>query len=323
MNKTSSTRRLLLAGLAGAFALPAGYAQSTARTLRIVVPYPPGGTQDAMMRVIQEPLGQLLGKIVVIENRAGAAGMLGAQLVKQAPPDGTLLLFNNGMVITPLVQRGAAIDFAKEMVPVSLIGEAPMLIFCNASLPVTDINGLVTFAKAKPGELAFASTGVGGLGHLTMETFTRRAGINLVHIPYKGNAPLMLAVISGETPLGIGTVSDTMLQNVRSGKLRILGATTSKASAAAPGVAPIAETLPGFDVAATFAFLAPSGTSARMVQELHDAVVKVLEESDVKERYLSYGVVPRSSTPEKVTELVAEESARWKAAVQSAGIEAK
>lgn len=325
MFETSSSRRRLLlglAGLAGSAAVPLARAQSASRTLRIVVPYPAGGTQDAMMRMLQEPLAQLLGQTVIIDNRAGAAGMIGAQSVKQAQPDGsTLLLFNNGMAITPLIQRSANVDFARDMQPVSMVGDGPMVIFAHAATPITDIKGLIAQARAKPDSLAFASTGVGGLGHLTMAAFAHQAGIRLIHVPYKGNAPLMLAVVGGETPLGIGTVSDTMLQSIRAGKIKALGVTTRQSSPAMPGVPPISDSVPDFDLAASFAFLAPPGTPAKVVADTQAAIAKVLAQPDIRERYLAYGLVARASGPQEVLEMIQRESTQWRATVAAARIQ--
>ncbi len=322
MQAQKTARRSILKGLLAAAAVPgAARAQSANRPLRIVVPYPPGGTQDAMMRVIQEPLGRLLGQPIVVENRAGAAGMIGSHEVRQASADGnTLLLFNNGMVITPLVQRGASIDFAKDFASVTTLAEAPLVIFGHASLPANDIRELIALAKAKPRTLNFGSTGLGGLGHLTMAAFERKAGIELSHVPYKGNAPLMLALIGGEVPLAIGTVSDATLQSMQAGRIKALAVTSRAASQALPGIAPISDTVGPFGISATYAFLAPSATSADAVQRLREAIVKVMDLPDIRQRYLSYGNVVRTSTPKELNDLILNEASEWKSVIQSAGI---
>jgi tripartite-type tricarboxylate transporter receptor subunit TctC len=316
-------RRRVLAGLLllPATALLPGWAQAGSQPLRIVVPYPAGGTMDAMMRIIQEPLGKALGQTIIVDNRAGAAGMIGTLEVKKAPLDGnTLLLFNNGMSITPLIQHGTKIDFANDFSPVSIIAEGPMVIFANAATPVNDIKGLVAAAKANPGGLNYASTGTGGTGHLTMEIFARQAGIKMTHVPYKGQAPAMMAVMAGEVPLAIATMSDAALQSMQTGKIKALAVTSRQASPTVPGVPAISDTVKGFGISATYAFLAPQGTPAQMVQKLNAAIVKVMAQPDIRARYVILGNVARSSTPKEVASMIEKEAAQWKEAVDAGNI---
>lgn len=322
MKISTSKRRLVMTALVSLAAVAGGVHAQSSQPLRIVVPYPPGGTQDAMMRSIQEPLRQALGQTIIVENRPGAAGMIGAQEVRRAAPDGnTLLLFNNGMVITPLIQKGIAIDFAKDFSPVSPVAEGPLAILVNASVPANNIKELIGLAKRKEGALSYASTGLGGLGHLTMELFSREAGVRLTHVPYRGNAPLMLAAISGEVPVAIGTISDTVLQNVKAGKIKALGVTSRKPTPAFPGVPSVSDAIPTFEMSASYSFLAPPGTPENVVQRLNTAIAKVLTQPDIQERFLSFGNDVQTSTPQDLGSRIAKEAASWKKFIEESDIQ--
>ncbi len=294
------------------------------KPLRIVVPYPPGGTQDAMMRLLQEPLGKLLEQPVVVENRAGAAGMIGMQEVNRAAPDGnTLVLANNGMVITPLIQQSAALELASDFTPVSIIASGPLVLFTHPSLPVNNVKELIAYAKTQPNGLNYGSTGTGGLGHMTFELLARQADLKLTHIPYKGNAPAMLALLGGEVPMVISTVSDTTNQNVKAGKMKAIAVTTPEASSAVPGTPPISEAVPGFGVTVWFGFVAPPGVAPATVAKLSAAIQKVMDEPEVRKRFESFGLIAGSSGPKAFVAAINQEAAIWRPVVRSANIKAQ
>ena len=315
MNSRRSLRSLVgvtvaACGLAVSLAAQAAYPD---KPVRLVIPYPAGGTQDAMMRALQERFLKVFGQTLVIDNKAGAAGVIGMQDVARSAPDGyTIGLANNGMVITPLVQSSvSAFDLGKDFAPITLVATGPLVMFAHPKVPGNDVKSLVAYAKTQPEGLAYSSTGLGGLGHLTTELLAQKAGIKLTHVPYKGNAPAMLAVLSGEVNFIVSTSSDTAVQNVQSKKLKAMGVTTRNASPVMPGVVPFSSAVPGFDVAVFFGLVAPRGTPPEIIGTLNKAFAGILEDAEVKKRYEAYGLVTTPSTPAAFSDMIQQESAVW------------
>ena len=315
MNSRRSLRSLVgvtvaACGLAVSLAAQAAYPD---KPVRLVIPYPAGGTQDAMMRALQERFLKVFGQTLVIDNKAGAAGVIGMQDVARSAPDGyTIGLANNGMVITPLVQSSvSAFDLGKDFAPITLVATGPLVMFAHPKVPGNDVKSLVAYAKTQPEGLAYSSTGLGGLGHLTTELLAQKAGIKLTHVPYKGNAPAMLAVLSGEVNFIVSTSSDTAVQNVQAKKLKAMGVTTRNASPVMPGVVPFSSAVPGFDVAVFFGLVAPRGTPPEIIGTLNKAFAGILEDAEVKKRYEAYGLVTTPSTPAAFSDMIQQESAVW------------
>ncbi|NDZ18547.1 ABC transporter substrate-binding protein [Variovorax sp. WS11] len=326
-------RRSLLATLLGLCALCAcalpefAHAQAAgfpSRPITIVVPYPPGGTTDVLARTLQEPMQRFLGQPVIVENKPGAAAVLGAKFVANAPGDGYTLLFpNNGLVISPQISKEANYDALKDFAPVSLVSLQPMILTTNPVVPATNVRELIAHAKANPGKLEYATAGPASFGHLATELFSQQAGIQMVHVPYKGQAPTTQAILTGESKVLLSTTSSQMNAFIKEGKVRMLGVASKKASPLAPGAAPIAETLPGFEAEVWFGLVAPKGTPAPVIAKLNDAVVKALALPEVQQKFEIAGAAATGSTPAEFARRIADEYGIWTAVIRDAKIEGK
>ncbi len=309
---------------AGALALPqAGIAQANfpSRPITIVVPYPPGGTTDVLARVLQEPLQRFLKQPVIIDNRTGASAVLGTKLVAKAPADGYTLLFpNNGLVISPQVSKDANYAPLKDFAPVSLVSLQPMILVVNPTVPAKNVREFIDYAKANPGKLEFATAGPASFGHLATELFSRRAGIEMVHIPYKGQAPTTQAILTGESKVLLSTSSSQMNAFIKEGRVRLLGVSSLRPSPLAPGAAPIADTLPGFNPEVWFGLFAPAGTPRDAIAKLNEAIAKALALPEVKEKFETAGADATASTPEQLGSRIAEEYATWTQVIREANI---
>ncbi|WP_398493133.1 Bug family tripartite tricarboxylate transporter substrate binding protein [Variovorax sp.] len=312
---------------AGALALPqAGIAQSAAsdfpnRPITIVVPYPPGGTTDVLARVLQEPMQRFLKQPVIIENKAGASAVLGTKFVAKAPANGYTLLFpNNGLVISPQVSKEADYAPLKDFAPVSLVSLQPMILAINPSVPAKSVQELIDYAKANPRKLDFATAGPASFGHLATELFSRRAGVEMTHIPYKGQAPTTQAILTGESKVLLSTSSSQMNAFIKEGRVRLLGVSSLQPSPLAPGAPPIANTLPGFNPEVWFGLFAPAGTPREVVARLNNAIVKSLALPEVKEKFETAGAAATGSTPEQLGARIAEEYATWTSVIREANI---
>jgi tripartite-type tricarboxylate transporter receptor subunit TctC len=314
---------LTLGTAAAAIGLPgAAFAQAFPnKPITIVVPYPPGGTTDALARLMQEPLQKQLGQPVVIDNRPGASAVLGTKLVAKAAPDGYTLLFpNNGLVISPQVSKEANYAPLKDFAPVSLVSLQPMVLVINPSVPATTTQQFIDYAKANPGKVEYASAGPASFGQLSSELFARRAGISLLHVPYKGQAPTTQAVLTGEVKMLLSTTSPQLNAFAKEGRLRMLGTGSAQPSTLAPGAVPLSQTLPNFHLEVWFGLFAPAGTPPDVVARLNDAIVKVLATPDIKTRFEQAGALAASSTPEQLGTRIADEYASWAAVIKDAGI---
>jgi tripartite-type tricarboxylate transporter receptor subunit TctC len=285
------------------------------------VPYPPGGTTDVLARVLQEPLAKLLGQPVVIDNKPGAAGVLGTKLVARAPADGYTLLFpNNALVISPYISKEANYAPLKDFAPVSLISLQPMVLVVNPAVPAQTVQQLVDLAKASPGKLEYATAGPASFGHLATELLSRRAGMQLTHIPYKGQAPATQAVLTGEVKVLLTTTSSQMNGFIKEGKLRLLGVASAQPSPLVPGAPPISQTIPSFSADVWFGLVAPAGTPAEAITRINEAVAKVLALPDVKAKFEGAGAATTPSTPEQLGARLAEEYGNWAVVVKEANI---
>jgi tripartite-type tricarboxylate transporter receptor subunit TctC len=308
--------RLLGAMTLGAFALALpmlAWAQA-AKPIRLIVPYPAGGTTDAMARVLQEPLQKALGgQQILIENKPGAAGVLAAREVAKAKPDGMTLFFvNSGIVsVTPFVVKDAGFDGIKDFAPVALVSMAPLMVVVPADVPVNDLKGFIAWAKAQPDPVPYASAGIGSFGHLSSELFARSAGLKMTHVPYKGQAPTTNAIVAGEVKMLITTASGVMNEFIASGKLKLLAVTSAEPSPLAPRSPTVGSVLPGYVAETWFAILATAGTPPDVVNRLNDAVNKTLSTPEMQQRFTGFGLVAKTATPQRLGEMVADEVARW------------
>ena len=294
------------------------------KPVRILVPYPAGGTTDLMARALQEPLQKLLGQPMLIENKPGASGIIAAREVARSTPDGqTLLFINSGIVaVTPYVVKDAGFDGVKDFSPVALVSIAPLMVVVNPAVPVSDLKGFIDYVKQQPNPLEFASAGTGSFGHLASELFARSAGLKMTHIPYKGQAPTTNAIVAGEVKMLITTASAAINGFIASGKLKLLGVTSPEPSALAPGAPPVASVLPGYAAETWFGFIAAANTSAEVVGKLNDAINRSLDTPEMHKRFAGFGVLAKSATPKRVGEMIAEDVARWAPVIRDNNIRA-
>ncbi|HTE35525.1 MAG TPA: tripartite tricarboxylate transporter substrate-binding protein [Reyranella sp.] len=278
-----------------------------------------------MARTIQEPLSEELGQPVIVDNKPGAAGAIATRSVAQSSPDGYTLTFgNNGpSALLPLIQKDAGYDPIADFSPISMVATAPMVIVIHQSVPARNLKEFIEYAHRNPGTVAYSTAGVGSLGHLTSELFAQMAGIKLIHVPYKGSAPAVMAVLEGEVKMYLSSPSDTLTAGIKAGKVRLVGVSTATPSDLAPGAAPIAEALPGFDVSIWYGVLGAKNTPAPVVERLNKAFHDVLARPDIQARFQSYGAAAGGSSPGALGKVIAEEVPKWRSTVESAHITAQ
>lgn len=299
--------------------LAAGYPE---RPVRLIVPSPPGGGTDVSARMFTPKLGEVLGQQIVVDNRGGASGNIGAEAAARATPDGyTLLAGIASLTSNPYVMRKVPFDLERDFAPISLTVVVPNILISHPSLPVRNMKELIAFAKARPGQLSYASAGVGSVPHLMMEFFVSMSGLKMVHVPYKGAGPALTDVIAGHVPLMAANILST-LPHVKAGRVRAYGVTSATRVQAAPDIPTIAEAgLPGYEAVQWFGLLAPVGTPREIVTRLHGAVVQVLEDPAVKKRFIGDGADPRpSASPEAFASFIRDELKKWEKVVKAAGI---
>ena len=314
-------------GLLGAVILAAGAPEVEAqayptRAVRLIVPSGTGGGVDITARLMAPRLSGELRQQVVVDNRGGAGTMIGSELVARSAPDGyTLLLPSVPLAINPAMFRKVPYDALRDFAHVTQISSVPNMIVSHPSLPVRNLKDLIAFAKARPGQLAFASAGIGTGPHLFFELFLGMTGLKMVHVPYKGSGPGVIDVIAGHVPL-MAPLSLTALGYVRDGRLRPLGVTTSKRMAAAPEIPTIAEAgVPGYEASNWIGLSAPAGTPREIVNVLHAAFVRVLQMPEIRSRIEADGAEIVGSRPEEFTEYIRTETAKWAKVVKSAGMQ--
>ncbi|HYC45728.1 MAG TPA: tripartite tricarboxylate transporter substrate binding protein [Burkholderiales bacterium] len=292
------------------------------KPVRLVVPSVPGGGTDTTMRIIAPKLGDSLGQQVVIENRGGAAGNIGAEVVARSAPDGyTLLAMIASHTINPHIQAKVSFDVEKDFAPVSLAVTLPNVLLSNPSLPTRTLQDLIGFIRARPGQLQYASAGFGSNPHLMMELFASMAGLKMVHVPYKGIAPAFTDVIAGYVHVMAGNILSA-LPHVRSGRIRAYGVTSATRSKGAPEIPTLSEAgVPGYDAVQWFGLAAPAGTPRDIVVKLHGAVLHALNDPAVSQRFVSGGADPKpSKSPEDFAAYIHAEHVKWGKVIRSAGL---
>lgn len=295
-----------------------------ARSIRLVVPYAPGSTTDTLARLLGTKLTAALGQQVVIDNRAGAAGNIGTDIVAKAAADGyTLVVVPGSHAINPSLYAKLPFDPVKDFATVALIGSAPLLIAAHPAVAASSMRELIALAKAKPGEIRYASGGSGSPSHLSMELLKSMAGIDLAHVPYKGGGSVLTALLSAEvqlTPSG----ALVLLPLARAGRIRLLATTGAKRLAVLPEVATVAESgVPGYVVTGWWGMLAPAGTPKPVVQKLNTEIVRALQSVDLRERLAADGIEAAGGTPEAFAEYLRREIALWSKVVRDSGARAE
>lgn len=292
-----------------------------AKSVRIVIPFGPGGSTDVVIRVLAPKLSEKLGQPVVVDNRPGGAATIGMDLVAKSKPDGyTLGVANLSFGANSFVLSKMPFDTEKDFLPVSLVTLVPMVLSVHPSVPARSVNELISLAKAKPNSLNYASGGNASANQLAMELFSYMTGIKLVHIPYKGGAPAVVSIISGETAVLFATIPSAV-QHFKSGKLIGLGVSSLKRDAALPDVPAVAEAgVPGFEVYEWQGIMAPAGTPKAVVDRLQQEIGKVLKLPEVRAQIESVGAHPVGSTPAEFDVFIKKELATWSKVVKAAGI---
>lgn len=300
---------------------PAAQAAFPEKPIRMIVPFPAGGNADIVARSIGNELSKNLGVPVVIENRGGAGGVIGSEIVAKAPADGyTIVMVSASHVINPSMQKSLPYDTIKDFAGISLVAEVPTVLVVHPSVPAKSLKELIAYAKANPGKINFATAGNGTVGHLSAELLKSMAQIKMEHVAYKGNGPAMTDVLGGHVQM-IFSSMPSALPHVKSGALRALVVTAPKRSAAAPDIPSTAEAgMPGFDVATGFGLFAPSKTPRAIINKLNAEVVKALKLPEVSNRLAGQGAEPVGSTPEEYDAFVKKEIAKWQKVCKEAGI---
>ena len=292
------------------------------KPVRVIVPYPPGQATDVIARLVSQKVGDNLGRTFPVENRAGAGGIIGVEAVARAAPDGyTLLATASGpMAINPSLYAKLPYDPIKDFDPIALLGLIPLVLVANDALPVTSIKSLVALAKARPGEITYASSGPGTAQHLAVELLRAKTGINILHIPYKGSGPAISDLIGGQVALMFDTVASALPQ-IRAKKVKPLAVSMNRRSVVLPDVSTMDEAgVKGFEAFGWSALLAPAGSPKDIVQKLSAETLKVLNQPDLKERVVTLGFEPSALNPDELTSFMKAEIAKWGQAVKLANI---
>ncbi len=287
-----------------------GGASFPTRPIRLIVPFPPGGSNDILGRMLAQRLTQRLGQQIVVDNRAGGNAIIGTDLVAKAVPNGYTLLITSTAFTTSAAIQKLPYDPRKSFTSISLLGSGPAVLAVTPALPVRSTKELIAMAKGKAGQLRFASSGTGGINHFAGELFKNMAGVDIVHVPYKGGGPAMIDVMAGHLEMMFGTLTQSS-PHMRSGKLRALAMTSKERWPTLPDIPTIAETLPGYESMAWWAIFGPAGLPAPIVTTLNTEIRAVLVETDVAKWFTSEGAQPRVDRPEALTSHVAEELEKW------------
>jgi tripartite-type tricarboxylate transporter receptor subunit TctC len=310
-----------LAAILLALPLAASAQAWPSKPLKLIVPFPPGGPTDIVGRLVAQKLSDALGQQVVVENRAGAGGTVGSDAAAKSAADGYTLLYGSTstLAIAPALYRNLPYEPLKAFAPISLVSSAPLLVTVAAKVPATTLAEFIRVAKERPGQMNYASAGNGTPPHLAAEMFKQVAGVDLVHVPYKGGGPAMQAVMAGEVD-AIFEGQVTLAPGIRAGKMRALAISGPQRDAALPDVPTSAEAgLPAFQVTFWSGLVAPAGTPADVVRTLNAATVKLLQLPDVREGLARQGLAPAGNTPEAFRAFIADEMAKWDRAVKTSG----
>jgi tripartite-type tricarboxylate transporter receptor subunit TctC len=316
-------RLALAVALALSLALDAAAQSYPAKSIRLIVPFPPGGSADILARAIGQKAGEGLGQSLVIENRPGAGTAIGAEALAKSAPDGYAIMIGtvSSHAINPALNPKLPFDPVKDFTPISLVATIPFAMIVHPSVPAKTVQEFVALARARPGTLNYSSAGSGTSNHLAGELLRSMTGIDIVHIPYKGSAPALNDVISGQVSMMFDLVL-TAVPHVKSGAVRGLAVTGAQRSSVLPDLPTVAESIPGYEVSAWFGIFAPAGVPQPVVQRLNAEFVKALREPDLRQRLASQGAEPLTSTPDEFAAYLRSEIDKWAKVVKAAGMKA-
>jgi tripartite-type tricarboxylate transporter receptor subunit TctC len=306
---------LALAGLGG----PVQAQDYPSRPIRVIVPFPPGGGGDVLMRPFGMKLSEVLGQPVIVENRAGANGNIGAAAVAKSAPDGyTLLLGNSSLPISATLYDKLTYDPTKDLTMIGLVSNTPSVLVVHPSVPARNMAELIALAKSQPGKLNFGSAGAGSTPHLSVEQLKTIAGLDLVHVPYNGSGPAVAAVLAGDVQVLVTNVGPLLAQ-IRAGKVRPLGVTSAQRVAVLPDVPTIGETVKGYQSRTWYALMGPANLPPSVVTKLNSAVVKALSAPDVSKQLQDMGYEPQSNSPQAMSAVFREDIATWEKVIKASG----
>jgi tripartite-type tricarboxylate transporter receptor subunit TctC len=316
----------LLAQLLVALGIGGGVADAQtypSRTITFVVPFPPGGSTSLVGRVIADKMSQLLGQSIIVDNRGGAGGTVGAKAVAKSEPDGYTLMvgYTGTLAIAPSLYRNAGYDPRKDFMPIGMIGSAPSSLVVHPSFPANTVAEAVAYAKANPGKVNFGSAGIGTVGHITGEYFARATGISIVHIPYKGSGPAVSDLLGGHIPMSFSPIATTA-SNVKAGLLRGLAVTSVRRNNLLPDVPTMMEAgVTGFDAVLAYGLVAPAGTPRAVIDKLNAALQSALASDEVKKQLELDGTEITPSTPEQYADFIDKDEKKWSELVKASGVE--
>ena len=287
------------------------------RTVRIVVPFAAGGATDIVTRILAQKLTEVWGQSVVVENRGGAGGNIGATEVVKAAPDGYTLLMTSGSIVTANqhIYKNMGFDPKADLMPITMVSSGPQVVVVNPTLPAKTLKELIELAKAKPGSLNYGHAGIGSQTHLAAENFLYATGLNIQNIPYKGEGPAITDLVTGQISMATPNVP-AAIGFINGGKLRALAVTSKERSPALPNVPTVAETVPGFENIGWFGLMAPAGTPQPIIDKIYRDVAKVLDTTDIRARFFVQGMVPTPLTPTAFATRIQNETARWATVVR-------
>ena len=294
------------------------------KPIRIIVPFPPGGPSDMQARLIGIKLGEALGQTVVVDNRGGAAGIIGTELAARADPDGhTLILMSATNAVQPSLYPKMPYDLVRDFAFITPVTSGPGIVLVNMALPVRSVSELIAYARARPGKVSFGSAGSGAPSHLAVELLKVMTGIDAVHVPYKGMAPALTDLIGGQIQLSVPTIA-AGLPLTRAGKLRALAVTGANRSPAEPEVPTVAEAgVPGYQASNWYGFAAPEKIPRAIVGRLNQEFARIMASPDVRDKLLNVGMEPTTTTPAQFTDFVKAEIIKWARVVKAAGVRAE
>ncbi len=315
-------RAVLLLGMVAGMIADAGAQNYPNRTVRIVVPISAGGATDVFARTLAIGYTEAWNQQVIVDNRPGAGGMIGSEMVAKAAPDGyTLLMAYTSHVINPALWTRIPYDTQRDFAPIAMVAIVPSVLIVHPSLPVRSVRELIAFAKRRPHEVDYGSAGVGTAAHLAAVLFSQRAGLFLTHVPYKGGVPALYELIGGQISVMFGSLS-TAFPSIQNGRVRALAVTSAQRAVAAPQIPTMSEAgIAGYEAVAWFALFAPAQTSGTVINRLSAETVAMLNHRDIRSRFLAQGAEVTPSTPGELGDRVRAELVKWAAVVKAAGIE--
>ena len=296
-------------------------AEYPTKPIRLVIPYTPGGPTDLVGRAVAAKLQDALGQQIIVDNRAGGGGVIATEIVARAPADGyTLLLGTPGQLVTlPLLTAKLPYDAVRDFAPVTQVVTSPQVLVANGKLPVATVAELITYVKARPGQLNYASVQTGGTGHLGMELLKQAAGLEMLHVPYKGTAPALTEMIAGQVQL-MFTSLPSVQPHVTAGRLKLLATGAARRTPAIPDTPTLSETIPGYELVTWYAVFLPHRTPAAIVNRLHAVLVKILLSPEIERQFAQNGVEPANSTPQQLAAYMRAETERWGKVIRTSGI---